>query len=138
MAVGFFVKPIFFLVGTGSFLNSLFSTILVKLENRQRGSRFPLIMNNLYNGKVSNTEILAFKKEVAELKNALKKLPPTEIVWDSEDENLSPPWGTNISKDITNMYNYFVTSDGKLLFDKLDEAIEAVEKTQRDLIIKSL
>lgn len=138
MAVGFFVKPIFFLVGTGSFLNSLFSTILVKLENRQRGSRFPLIMNNLYNGKVSNTEILAFKKEVTELKNALKKLPPTEIVWDSEDKNLSPPWGTNISKDITNMYNYFVTSDGKLLFDKLDEAIEAAEKTQRDLIIKSL
>ncbi len=136
--IGFYVDPCFYTIGSGSFLNSFFSTIFVKVENRDWGSVFPLIMKDLYNGKVSKDKIYDFQKEVEKLKIALTKLPPTEIVWDSDDESLLPPWGYEISDNITNMYNYFVTSNGKLLFDVLDKAIVTAIELNEDLLIDDL
>lgn len=34
-------------------------------------------------------------------------------LWDIKDLSAQPPWKTNISDDITNLSNYFVTSDGE-------------------------
>lgn len=56
MAVGFFVNPIFYAVGTGDFLNSFFSTVYVRLEGSAWGSKYPIIMNDLYaSGSVGMT-----------------------------------------------------------------------------------
>ncbi|MFD2287265.1 hypothetical protein GJU39_13680 [Pedobacter petrophilus] len=54
MAVGLFIDPVFYKIGSGSFLNSFFSTIYIKLENNNWGNKYPLIMNDLYNGCVNN------------------------------------------------------------------------------------
>ena len=113
MAVGFFIDPVFYKIGTGDFLNSFFSTIYIKLENSNWGDKYPLIMNDLHNGKLTLNIIEKAKKELNEIKAELSKLPPNEIVWDYEDTSILPPWGNSISPDIKNMSEYFVTSDGK-------------------------
>jgi len=41
----------------------------------------------------------------------------------SEDLSKRPPWGDNISSDITSLANYFITNDGKDLIDVLLMAI---------------
>lgn len=113
MAVGFSVGFYWFQIGTGDFLHSFFSTVAFNLENKKWGSRFPIIMNKLYQGKL---EVEVVDKAIEELKviqEELKAYGPGKVIWDIEDLSKQPPWGNEISKDITDLSNYFVTSDGE-------------------------
>ncbi|WP_259467278.1 immunity 70 family protein [Sphingomonas sp. PP-F2F-G114-C0414] len=48
-----------------------------------------------------------------------------------EDRTKTPPWGGNISADITNLSNYFVSSTGRYLIDLLQEGLEASRDERR-------
>lgn len=136
--VGFFVNPVLYTVGTGSFLNSFFSTIYIKLEKSKWGSKYPIIMNDLYSGIIKREKINDALKELETLRKHLAKFSPKEVVWDFEDLNALPPWGNDISSDITNLSNYFVTSQGYDLLDVLKEAMNAAIEVDKDLEIKSI
>lgn len=48
---------------------------------------------------------------------------------------LRPPWGDDIDPSVTNLANYFVTSNGKSLLDEIDAALtEAIETNQAVLV----
>ena len=49
-----------------------------------------------------------------------------------------PPWGTNISKDIRNLSDYYVTSDGNNLLDVLFKAINKAKELKSYLEISSI
>ena len=51
-------------------------------------------------------------EELAQIKQALAQFAPNQVIWNIEDLSLTPPWGDNISGDITDLSNYFVTSEG--------------------------
>ena len=57
---------------------------------------------------------------------------------DAEDLSLTPPWGNNISSDITDLSNYFVTSDGRDLISVLSEAMNEAKEMQCDIEIDNL
>ncbi len=57
MAVGFKVKFYWYQIGHGDFLHSFFSTVAYNLENANWGSRFPVIMNELYQGKIDHKDV---------------------------------------------------------------------------------
>jgi len=63
------------------------------------------------------------RAELKTIREELKKFPPDQIVWDIEDLTARPPWGDRISKEITDLSNYFVTSDGKDLIDVFSRAL---------------
>ncbi|WP_313217975.1 Imm70 family immunity protein [Stenotrophomonas sp.] len=46
-------------------------------------------------------------------------------MWRHEDRDTLPPWGREISKDITSLGNYFVTSSGRELIPLLQEVLTA-------------
>lgn len=50
----------------------------------------------------------------------------------------SPPWGRNISKDISDLSNYFVTSSGDDLITVILNVFEKAEKEKVDVEILSL
>ena len=52
MAVGFTVGFYYYSIGSADFLHSFFSTVAVNLEGGKWGSRFPVLMNELYQGKL--------------------------------------------------------------------------------------
>lgn len=138
MSVGFQVDFYYYSVGTGDFLNSFFSTIFVKLESSNWGSRFPMIMNQLYQGCLSNQNISQVQNELELIKEELQLLPPSEIVWDFEDLSQTPLWGDNISPDIQHMADYFVTSSGKNLLSVLQEAFKEAIELNEDVFIISI
>ena len=119
MAVGFNVGFFWYQIGSGSFLHSFFSTVAVNLENSNWGSRFPLIMNKLYQGSLESEYVNVALMELDTIEE--------EVIWDIDDIKKQPPWGDNISKDITDLSNYFVTSDGE---DFLTIFRHALEKSQ--------
>ncbi|MEK3996179.1 immunity 70 family protein [Psychrobacillus sp. FSL K6-2365] len=138
MAVGFKVKYYWYQVGHGDFVHSFFSTISYHLEQNGWGNEFPYLLNDLYNGKLENKNIDSAINELEEIKKKLQNYSPSQVIWDIEDLSKRPPWGDNISKDITNLSNYFVTSEGEDLIGMLMKALEKGLKTNSDVYIESL
>ncbi len=138
MAVGFKVKFYWYQIGHGDFLHSFFSTVAYNLENGNWGSRFPVIMNELYQGKVKLKDVDDALEELGIIKKELQAFSPERIVWDIEDLAKQPPWGKEISKDITDLSNYFVTSDGNDFLTVFSHALEKAKNVKADIEIKSM
>jgi hypothetical protein len=125
----------FWEVGSPDFLNSFFSTVSYHLEPDGLGTRFPTL-GRLYNdGNLPPQFARQLKHELDEARRELGRLSPDKIIWDSDDLSAKPPWGANISPDITDLSNYFVTSDGRDLFDVFFEVISEVEDSGQALRI---
>ncbi|WP_336046386.1 immunity 70 family protein [Solibacillus ferritrahens] len=138
MAVGFKVKYYWYQIGHGDFLHSFFSTISYHLEQNGWGTEYPFLLNELYNGKLENKNIDSAINELEAIKKKLQDFSPSQVIWDIDNLSKSPPWGDNISKDITNLSNYFITSEGEDLIDMLMKALEKGQKTNSDVYIESI
>ncbi|MET3656330.1 hypothetical protein ABIC55_001414 [Sporosarcina psychrophila] len=68
----------------------------------------------------------------------LQNYSPAQVIWDIEDLSKRPPWGENISKDISNLSNYFITSEGENLMEMLMKVLEKGQKTNSDVYIENL
>lgn len=138
MAVGFNVGFFWYQIGSGDFLHCFFSTVAVNLENNHWGSRFPMIMNKLYQGSLENENVSNALTELNIIREELKKLPTNKVIWDIDDIKKMPPWGENISEDITDLSNYFVTSDGEDFLTIFEHALEKSQELGVPLEIESL
>ena len=119
MSLSLWVGERAFPVGDISFLKSVFSTILLRVEDGNWGTAFPVIMRDLYAGRVSSAAAGDALKEVEDLRERLAEHSSSEVVWDFEKLESKPPWGENVSPHISSLANYFVTSDGKDFFEVL-------------------
>lgn len=128
MAVGFKVGNIVDEIGTQDFLHAFFSTISHHLEPKGWGTKYPELMNELYQGKLDRQQAEKALQDIRQIREQLKSFPPSAVVWDNENLNARPPWGNNISKDITDLSNYFVTSTGRDVFEVTIECLEALAK----------
>ena len=138
MAVAFQVDFILYQVGTDDFLHSFFSTISHNLEPNGWGTKFPLLMKKLYVGKLEWSDVPEAIEEVKKVKSELIKFDVDKVIWDIDDLSKQPPWGTNISSEITSLANYFVTSDGRDLFDVLQKAMQDSLLEHIDLEVVSI
>ena len=135
--VGFKVGCIWYEIGAASFLHSFFSTVAYNLEGGNWGTRFPVIMNELYQGELANANVPNAKVELNTIESELKNLSPDKVIWDMEDLGKQPPWGTRISNQITDLSNYFVTSDGRDFLTIFRKALDDAIEMKTDIIISS-
>lgn len=138
MAVGLMVGYNWWTVGEGSFFNSFFSTIYVRLENNEWGSKYPVIMNKLYWGEIPLEYVETGIAELLSIQEEFKNFLPDEIVWDFEDLSATPPWGDNIAPNITNLSQYFITSSGSDLFDVMLTSFKFAINKGQNVIVKSI
>ena len=136
MAVGFKVKYYWYQIGHGDFLHSFFSSVAYRLENGDWGSRFPVIMNELYQGKIKREDMDNAIEELNVIRKELQAFSPDKVIWDIEDLSTQPPWGSDISKDITDLSNYFVTSDGNDFLSVFLHALEKAKEIDSEIEIK--
>lgn len=122
--------------GHGDFLHLFFSTAAYNLEKENWGSRFPVIMNELYHRKVSFENIDRALEELSKIKKELQVFSPERVIWDIEDLSKQPPWGSDISKDIKDLSNYFVTSDGNDFLSVFTRALEKAKEVKAEIEIK--
>ncbi len=137
MTVGLRVRSNAWMVGSQDFLHSFFSTVAHRLEPEGWGSRFPAVQHELYRGEISADRVAAVRSELAAIHQQLKQFPPSDVIWDIEDRSARPPWGEDISPDITDLSNYFVTSDGRDLFEVFDEALCYAERSAVGITVES-
>lgn len=135
MAVGIKVGSITDEIGTSDFFHAFFSTVSGNLESDGWGSKYPVLMKKLYQGNLSAKDASKAVDELKEIKILLADFSPNKMIWDIENSEKQPPWGDRISKEITSMANYFVTSTGKDLISTLIEALEDSANSQKPVEI---
>lgn len=123
MTIGIKVGNITNEIGTPDFFHAFFSTVSSNLEERW-GIRFPVILNRFYQGKLETSLAEKAVSELQQIKEELAAFAPDKVVWDIENLSKQPPWGTNISPEITSLANYFVTSTGRDLISMLIEELK--------------
>ena len=136
--VGFKGKYYWFQLGSEDFLFSFFSTVAYNLENKKWGTKFPVIMNELYLGELNSSRIPEAINELEQMKQGLAKYSPNKVIWNIKNLSAQPPWGTNISDDITDLSNYFVTSDGEDFITIFNHALLKAEELNCALKITSI
>jgi hypothetical protein len=136
MAISLVTNNINYEIGNFEFLFAFFSTVSHHLEKNSWGSRFPVLMNELYQGKVSPENLSILIQEIGIVQEELRNFEPKEVIWNIEDLTKRPPWGDKISTEITSLANYFVTSDGKDLFEVLNAAVTRAKSNNTILEIK--
>ena len=136
--VGFKVKYYWFQIGSEDFLFSFFSTVAYNLENKKWGTKFPVIMNELYLGELNSSRITEAINELEQMKQGLAKYSPNKVIWNIKNLSAQPPWGTNISDDITDLSNYFVTSDGEDFITIFNHALLKAAELNCELKITSI
>ena len=129
MAVGIKLRSITDEIGTADFFHAFFSTISGNLEPEVWGSRFPILLTRLYSGELNQIDASAALEELDEVCAELARLPVDRVIWDIADRSKTPPWGDNISEDVTNLSNYFMTSTGRDLLVLLREILEELRDT---------
>ena len=125
-----------FEIGSRSFFYCFLSTVSANLEPSGWGSRFPVLIKKLHRGTVSPSDLPQLNHELSTIRIELKKYPPSRVVWNFEHREIRPPWGDKISEQITDLSNYFVTSDGKDLFEAFSSAIEEAERAKSSINVE--
>lgn len=127
MAIGIQLGSITDEVGTSEFFYAFFSTVSGNLEPSGWGSRFPILLNRLYAGELTQSDAGEALRELSQISSELSELPASKVIWNIEDPSCSPPWGENIADTITDLSNYFVTSTGRDLIFMLREIFEELK-----------
>lgn len=129
MSISIKAGPRLFEIGSSQLLHAFFSTVSFHLEPRGWGTRYPDLLVELYQGHLASKKIPKALVELNEIKSALSRFKPNQIVWDIENLKVRPPWGDNIAPSIQSLADYFATSDGHDLIDVLNHAMKfALEK----------
>ena len=95
-------------------------------------------MRGLYTGKLEPRFIKMALVELGQIREELKAFSPAHVVWDAKDLSKRPPWGDDISEDITDLSNYFVTSSGEDFLEVLQEALLQAGKENKAVEIMSM
>ena len=95
-------------------------------------------MNELYQGKLDKTCINKAIEELDTIQTELQRFEPNQVIWDIDDLSKQPPWGNNISKEITNLSNYFVTSEGADFISVFFRALRKANEVNAEIEIKSI
>jgi hypothetical protein len=85
-------------------------------------------MNRLSRGKLDARHAEQALKDVRAIREKLKAFPPNKVVWDINNPDARPPWGDEISSDVTDLSNYYLTSRGRDLFEVLIECLEVLRR----------
>ena len=136
MSISLGVGASSFPIGSGEFFNSFFSTVATRLEGGDWGSRFPVLMKRLYQGRMEAVEADSALIELTQIAEEFQQLPRTDAVWDATDLSQQAPWGDDVAPTITSLANYLWTSDGRDLIAVLDRALRLAQTGGNPVVIE--
>jgi hypothetical protein len=102
-------------------LRALFSTISYRLEPDGWGTRFPAVLDYLYEGSLDASRTDQALTELDQIEAQLRCLPPRRVVWSLDDLRVRNDSKQPVNHSAKNIYDYFVARDGTPLLNKLRE-----------------
>ncbi len=101
--------------GTQSLLFSLYSTIVIRIANKDDiGKAISFLQNEVCDYE----DALECARQFNLIRDSLSQVKPEYAVYNMKDLSEKAPWSDNLSPIVTSCGNLFLTSDGKdLLFE---------------------
>ena len=124
-------------LGAPVVVEGLFATITYRLEPGGRGTRFPLIMNRLYAGRLDSVQASAASRELEEIEAGLATLPAGRAVWSLTDLRRVDDRALPVNHSAANARDYFVGADGRPLLGSLRAAILASRESREAVELAS-
>ena len=121
MPLGLLVGDASWRVGSPDLLHAFFSSISVRLEPLGWGTRFPALLNDLYQGELDVSTVETALSELMLARRELSAMSPRHVVWDADDPTAAPPWGDAVAAP--DLAGCFWTEDGRSLFDVVAAAL---------------
>jgi hypothetical protein len=121
MPVGVKVRSNMWVIGSPELLFAFFSTVRARLETEGWGSRFPIVMNELYFGELAPERAPAALAELDQIREELRGLPASALVWDAEDLTTPPP--PDVVEGAADLAGCFVTDGEHDVFDAMGAAL---------------
>ena len=116
-------------VGSPELLHAFFSTIAVRLEPLGWGTRFPALMNDLYDGELAPSRVETALSELLLARRELSFLAPDRVVMDADAPHLPSPWAGVAGRGAPDASKCFFTDEGRDLFDVLVAALVRLRTT---------
>jgi hypothetical protein len=135
VAVSIIVGNESFEIGHWTLLNSFFDTIRYHVSELD-SIQYKALLVDLYKGHLRHQDAVGVVEDLVAIKSAFKSLEANQVIWDIRDLDKKPPWGNHISPHIKCLANYFVTSDGKDLFDLLIYVLQISSEKRLDVFIR--
>jgi hypothetical protein len=123
MALGLAVGDDTWSVGSPDLLHAFFSTVSVRLEPGGWGTRFPALLNELYDGALPVTSVETALSELLLARRELGLLPASHVVWDADARHVPAPRSGSHVAGAPSLARSFVTDEGRDLFDVLLTAL---------------
>lgn len=106
-------------LGSAEVLHAFFSTISVRLEPQGWGTRFPALMDELYQGELAPGRVETALSELLLARRELALRPPSQVVWDADAPDAPAPWGDAVAGGAPDLSRCFYSDEGRDLFDVL-------------------
>jgi len=136
MSVAFKIGGVVTEIGSPDLVHAFFSTISYHLEPGGWGTKYPVLLKELYHTSLPAKKATSALQEVREVREKLKAYAPEQVIWDIENLKARPPWGSDISKDIKDLSEYFLTNAGQNFFDVIIENLEFLQGTNEVMSIR--
>ncbi|MDA4892543.1 Imm70 family immunity protein [Streptomyces sp. MS2A] len=117
------------------YLASFFDTVAFRLEGGARGSLFPTVAWLYEHGHLGPSAATHARTELRHIFDALRALPPTDVVWTIDDPTRPPPWDEYPTYPAETLADWHSTADGHHLMTVVDTALETSIRTGHPLRI---
>jgi hypothetical protein len=121
-------------VGQDDFLHSFFSTVAYQVEREGWGSRFQVLMNELYMGRLPKEHVPQAREELQEVRARLSELQPADRVYSYDEPNKPTPW--DVPPGAATLADCFLSSSGTNLLDLLARALDVSQEADADVEIR--
>lgn len=105
------------------YLIPFFSNICVHLEKGKRGTRFPVIMRELFSGILHYEHVTQAMEELNQIERELKLIPVSRYVYNFLEPNRPKPVGMKLPSYATSLYAYITNGDDKEIVPELRRAL---------------
>ena len=120
-------------IGSPKILQTFLLTIHRELETQGWGSRFPLLLNDLYvSGKIAGDKGKLLKNEMDVVRSEFASSSPDDVIWILNKEIVPAGIFNSNASDLT---EYFVTQADVNLIDILIRRSDRMIKEQKDIEI---
>ncbi len=124
-------------LGPPLIIEGLFATIRYRLEPGGRGTRYPIVMNRLYGGRMAPLDADATSKELHEIDTGLAHLAPDRVVWSISDLRRRDDSGFAVNHAAGTARDYFIAGDGRPLPPLILEAVQLSRDRNEPLVLSS-
>ena len=122
-------------LGSQRIVNALGASIVYRLEPSNSAQRFPLLLTELWNGRLAAGRAAAALAELETATRELSALPPDRAVWSVSDLRRRDDSSEPVDHAARSLADYFVAPDGRPLLTLLREALQQAQLQGQPLTV---